>query len=466
MRFRLDQLDASGLDLELAAEHRRLRLGKVDALRGEATVDGPRFDFTGAGARRIEVESLHLRFGSVLVATDASVIFEELRLAATRDGGTLRGELDATSAFASALTVTAKDLSVTGRVELSGARLRLDGKDGYVVAQQLTLSELVVISGGTRLDITRVEGTHVTVGWGKEGFRLEAGTLRLASAAGTITLPSRPPRHDDGARSHGSGSGGGGGGLPDGILRLLDGLDGHVNVDLDLDITLPVIGTRSATHKFRLPIVDGALDYRTLESGLSRLEDELLDFALRDHALVVEVGLPLLPTRGLGKAIIRWNLGAEDWELAKQQRIRLAMLPRFETSGSSSSDASDRSSKPSRLRELALRDLDASLRLSLANPPAAWPVRRIDELSVAGDLFHDLDAAPRDGRIRGRLVGVDIGATALAAGSQVISLDHAELARITDVDVHFVGLHPRRAQLELHGLAVTALRVGRAPTAT
>src|SRR5690606_11056084 len=88
--------------------------------------------------------------------------------------------------------------------------------------------------------------------------------------------------------------------------NLLDSLTGHAHVDVGIDITLPLIGRRRAVHQLRVGVQQGRIDYRALESDLSALEDALLDFSVRDDALVLELGIPLLPTRGMGKPLIRW----------------------------------------------------------------------------------------------------------------------------------------------------------------
>ncbi len=114
-------------------------------------------------------------------------------------------------------------------------------------------------------------------------------------------------------------------------MALLDGLAGEINVDLALDLTVPVIGRRRATHRFRIPIVDGVVDYMGLEGDLSTLESALLDFAIRDAALVLEMGNPVPPETRPRKPILQWDLAPAGLDLARRDRIRLAMLPRFRT---------------------------------------------------------------------------------------------------------------------------------------
>jgi len=243
----------------------------------------------------------------------------------------------------------------------------------------------------------------------------------------------------------------------DDLLALLDGIAGDVNVDLAVDLTVPVIGRRTATHEFRIPIENGALDYRELESDLSTLEDALLDFSVRDGALVLERGIPLIPTRGRGKPILRWDLDGDDLALAEVRRIRLAMLPRFTVVSDSDGDPSKPS--PVAVRELEARDLDARLQLLVADPPAALPVRRIDELSVAGNLFHTPDAPPREGRLQARIAGVELGSYAVPLGRLQLGIEQVVLELAEAREIAFAGLSPRMAGVALRGLAVTGLRL-------
>ncbi len=166
---------------------------------------------------------------------------------------------------------------------------------------------------------------QVVAAWGADGLRIEARSIAIAEIGGsapltTTTSPTRsasPPEWTE-------------------VMTLLDGLAGVINVELSLDLTVPVIGRRRATHRFRIPIADGAVDYMGLEKDLSTLESALLDFAIRDGALVLEMGIPFLPTRGLGKPILQWDLAPADLDLARRDRIRLAVLPRFRTVGGES----------------------------------------------------------------------------------------------------------------------------------
>jgi hypothetical protein len=464
MRFRLDSLDATGLELAFEDGRQVVRLGAVRGLRGAAEQVGPQLDVTDAAIAHGELAALQLAFGQVTIGTDGPIVLGELagslRTSVHPEGAGMADpehafacELAARTAEAQRLTIGVGEVQISGQVELSGVRLRLDGDDGVVLADRAVLTELAVTLPGVRAAVTRVEGTGVVVAWGADGFRLEAAHLELARAEAEATL------------SPGAASGAGEPRAPvaaldpeltEGLLALLDGLDGEVNVDLGLDLTVPVIGRRRATHKFRIPIERGAVDYMRLEKDLSTLENALLDFAMRDGGLVLEMGIPFVPTRGLGKPILRWDLGTDDLALARRDRIRLAMLPRFRPAGDPGADPR---ASPIQLRRLAARELDARLKLALATPPSRVPVRQVGGLTVTGTVSHDPEAAPRAGKLAVQISDVEIGALELPVAATTVGFADLRLARLGDTVIETSDLQPRAARAVIEGLALSQLRV-------
>lgn len=86
-------------------------------------------------------------------------------------------------------------------------------------------------------------------------------------------------------------------------LRLLDRISGRVSADVTVDARVPIIGRRRATHEVRVAVDKGFFDIRELERGLATLEDFILDFEIRDGALILERDVPLI---GLRKDLVRW----------------------------------------------------------------------------------------------------------------------------------------------------------------
>lgn len=460
MQARLEHLDVRGLELRMDDKVRAV-LGEMVSLRGELVQDRSRIAVERAAAARAEVATLELAFGTFRLASEGSVVFDELRGRFEQAGAGVRAELQADGAEAARLRITialpSGKLSITGRVMLSGVRLRIEAASGGVFAEKLVLSDVALELAGSTVAVDALEGAHVAVDWGREGVRVRAASASIgaatvvatfappaeATAAADVPATTEPPARRPGAWRD--------------LLPALDGLAGQLDVDVGVDITVPVLGSRRATHKFRLPIENGALDYLQLENGLSRLEDALLDFAMRDDSLVLEMSVPLLP-RGRGKPILRWNVDGDDLVLARANRIRLALLPQFQSASGGGDDEGAGSGK-SPLRELSLWPLDAKLRLENAAPPAALPLRRIGELSVRAELHHAAETTPRDGTASVRLADVDLGTMTIALGAMTLGFDVVTLAS-AEADAEFAGIKPRAVRAKLRGLHVEDLDLG------
>jgi hypothetical protein len=450
MRVRLDQVDARGLELLLGRDDRRVVVRSATELQGELITGADTLAVEDGSLARGEA-TLQLQLGTTSVSSDAGIVLEHVQGRAHRDLEAFDLELRAGVASSPRLVLRIGRLEIEGRVELAGVRLRIDDGEGFVFAERVVIADASLALGGVRLVIDRITGEQVAVGWGRDGLRVDADHVDVASGAFEVAFPEAPagaPAERAARR------------LPfalDDVLALLDGVAGDLNVDLALDLAVPVIGRRTATHRFRIPIEDGALDYRKLESDLSTLEDALLDFSVRDGALVLERGIPLINTRGRGKPIVRWELEGADLALAENRRIRLAMLPRFAVVSESDGEPSKRSRVA--LRQLEARELDARLQLRLAQPPAGLPVRRIDELVVAGNVFHAPDDAPREGRLQARLTGVDLGALALPVGRLQVGVEQLGLEIADAGEIVFADLRPRAVRGTVRGLAITGLRI-------
>ena len=458
MRLRLDQLDAHGLELQLGRDDRRVVLGHVTELQGQLVTGAGALTLDDVRLARGEIASLQLQLTTTNVSSNAGILLEDVQAHGQRDRGSLDLDLRARAASTPRLQLRIGELVIEGRVELAGVHLRIQGGEGVVFAERVVLADVSLAHGAVRGTLDRIAGIDVTIGWGHDGPRVEAKAIELASGAFEVAFPDvpapapaeQPPRRSPFTR--------------DDVLALLDGLAGVVNVDLVLDLTVPVIGRRNATHQFRIPIENGALDYRKLESDLSTLEDALLDFSVRDGALVLEMGIPLITSRGRGKPLLRWDLEGDDFALAEVRRIRLANVPRFTVVSEGEADPQ----KPSRvaLRQLETRGLDVRLQLQLAEPPARLPVYRIDELSVAGDVFHAPDSPPHEGRLQARVAGVELGAMVLPLGRLQLGVEHFVLELADQIEIAFAGLRPRAVRGALRGVAVTGLRLARPGSAS
>jgi hypothetical protein len=240
-------------------------------------------------------------------------------------------------------------------------------------------------------------------------------------------------------------------------LGLLDGLSGHVHVDVEADLTVPVIGRRRATHRFRIPIAAGVVNFRELEDDLSTLENSLIDFAVREGHLVLERGIPLLPTRGFGKPIVAWPLSPTELALAERDRVRLAALaqPRLvQTDGKSDEPAVA-------VRELGFENIDVALRLeSIDRATGVLGSLAFEGLRIAGSVGYR-PAAPQPGRVSAQLQALRTRLVELGIAGVVVDTHVLELRDVESVQVWFEGIRPRALQVQVAHIGVERLRIVR-----
>jgi hypothetical protein len=277
---------------------------------------------------------------------------------------------------------------------------------------------------------------------------VERAQLRLTFGAGAQTPPpGRAPAPHPGANKAFD-------------LGILDGLSGALSVDAHVDVTIPIFGTRRAKHELRLGVEAGTVDYREIEGNLAPLENLLLDFSVRDDELVLERGIPLLPTRGFGKPILRWPLSPSDRALATNDRVRLSLLPRYEVAGKArdDDDADDEPSE-SKLRKLALHNIDLQLSLSpIPGLTSALRAASIERLSAQGSILHRSDDPHAEGAVSGSMRGLSLSLDALGLVARLLNLQKLSVARVPRWQLRFAGLSPQHFEVILEGLSVTGLR--------
>jgi hypothetical protein len=497
MRMDLGASELRHLLVDLGAEggsKRRIVVEDAQALSGHLSRDAESLRLSDVKAREIRVEALHLDYPSVSIQADTGGRFETPKFRMEHQPGRLDLELEVARLEVPEIAVKVADLALRGPATLIAGKLAIHGGDGKVDAHRAELGPVRVVGAPIEIDLASAVGDGLQVAWGRGGLRVGLRTLRvpeLRLAFGPATLALRGIVLDD-ARLEG-------GALSVGRMRvegaevtttlsppaeeeptlpsekpaipyvdlsMLDGLSGDLNVNVAVDLTVPIIGRRRATHRFRIPIEDGSVDFMGLEGDLSTLESTLLDFALRDdQTLVLEQGIPLLPTRGRGKPILAWPLGPQDLELARRSRVRLAILHRAELVGRSTDPpppSSERERPPAvALRSLGVKDLDLRARLAKPKAELAAPLRTLafELLSVQGNVFHDPDGEARPGTVAARVEALDLGVQGLAIAGRRIDLRALSLENLSAGRVDFVGIQPRHAEATLTGLEVTGLSV-------
>jgi hypothetical protein len=411
------------------------------------------------------------------------------------------------SEWAARLKLEAGGTQLETELRIQGARLWIGGSEGRIEGDRAHARELRLQVGGSDARAPELRAEHLRLGWGEQGFWLEAAVLEgpsLTVALGEGAVEARGVRvvglslhGSDVAAQEASVEGArvdltwAAAGPADGPVgepqerapaaraamapsfdwRALDGLSGEVNVDLHVDLTVPIIGRRRATHRFRVPIEQGSVDYLQLEGDLSTLENTLLDFAVRDDGtLVLERGIPLLPTRGRGKPILVWDLAGADRALAKQNRVRLAVVPQFRLASPPSepppeTTRKDRSGSGISLRRLGLGNLQARLGLRPSDGPLEGPLRSLSvrRLELEGNLHHDPDGEPREGEVRGRLEGHEASLAELVVGGHQIDLERLRLERLDALRVRFAGMRPTALTCDVGALLLARLSLKATP---
>jgi hypothetical protein len=502
MRLGLEHLDARGVAVDLAeamggdagSPAQRLTIRSATALRGSLLQEADRFEVEDVEAEYLVLEALALAFGSVSIGLTREATLGQLRASYARRGGESRFELSSHGLHAAVLRIEAGSVLVSGEARLQNTRLTLAGGEGRIEAELARVEDFRLQIGGLLLTAPELAAEGLVVGWGGSGFRLEARQLSgpaLSLRVGSVKLDAEaallrelsvrgpnvsvaearvergsfemsfasdaaaepvPPPAPPALRSRPH--------RPSFDYALLDGLSGALHVDAVVDMTVPIFGNRRATHKLRLSVDDGSIDYRELEAGLSALEESLLDFSVREDALVLERGIPLLPTRGFGKPLLIWDLGAEDLALAQRRRIRLSVLPRARLARELSEARDDRESSSSwtfALRRLGLENIA----LDLAHRDLGWAVpAALERLSVSrlkayGEIQHELSGPARPGVVRAELEGLAASVHELALGASLtLTVPDLALGKLSDASLSFVGLKPTHLRVAIEALAL------------
>lgn len=503
MKVSLERVDARGLRVDFpGASGESIAIASASGLVGTLEHHGERLVLSGVAAERVELAAVRLLLDGLVLSTQSAVDLTGITLALDQSGASLSVDVGALGVAAVDLNVAVEDVVVRGKATLTRAQLALRGDEGTLSAEQVDLAEFFLRIGDLELKAEALSGASVQIGWGAAGFRLSAtsiagpallvtskedaridarevaltalvvanggitiGTLVAASAQSSFTLAVDPPAPAESASSPSPAS-------PSAVAaeaaplfdwRVLDGVSGELDVDLLVDVTVPIIGHRKATHRFRIPIADGALDYRALERNLAKLEDALLDFSVREGMLVLERVNPLYPVRGHGKPVVVWDVDALDHELAERDRVRLAVLPQARLFEAES--AGDEPSSIA-LRELALLRINAQLALAALDRPLAGPLegqlrpRHIGSLVLAGNVYHEAhhtEAAPREGSLLGELADLSLSIVGLPVGTGRLDATTIAAAAISPIEVAFAGASPKAIALGITGLRLEAV---------
>lgn len=365
---------------------------------------------------------------------------------------------------------SAKSLSLkkvrakVGDLPLSAESLELTDVALKVTKKGLDVSAASAEARGLRIDVagTEVAIDHLSL---PQGLRYGGGSVEVADArvsavalalgfgSGESSQGDVDTEKDDDRRFD---------------LPPLDALQGQIDVDVNVDATVPVLGVRKATHSFRIPVQDGHINFKEVERSLAALEDAVLDFEVEPGRLILEKDLPLVPFDNV--TLVYWPLDAEDQALAERKRVRLRKLLEWRIPVELTKDKGDKKKESSvGLRRLGIENIDVDLSVGRSELPLGSSgkvvlggegVAGIEKLQVDGSIRY----APGESASPSALA---IEATALAAsslemmvGGRALRANTVAAGGIAGGKVSFEGFRPTGATLTVKDVRIEGACLG------
>ena len=256
--------------------------------------------------------------------------------------------------------------------------------------------------------------------------------------------------------------------------HFLDALEGQLDIDVAVDMTLPWIGRRRVTHYFRVPIQQGTIDYKRLEDDVHWLEAAFLTLELVDDRLVLARDLPLVPFSG--KALLSWPLEPADIPVADFCRVHIRNLLRPERPPPKSKPDKNKPDKSKSRSKLTLHQLAMeNIKLQLATgTPAQMTLpggamlqfgddrsRGLSGLALTGELRFSGDGteAVEPTSLAGVIDLLDVTLSDIRMGEATLSVDRLHVAGVEQIELQFRGLRPERLEISIDRMAATNLRV-------
>ena len=225
--------------------------------------------------------------------------------------------------------------------------------------------------------------------------------------------------------------------------NLLDLVHGQLNFDITIDATVPVLGRRTSTHHFRIPIEDGTINYKQLEGDLSTLESAFLDIELRGEHLVLSREVPLIP--GTRKPLILWPLNQVEKALAAQKRIRLQTLLRYTI------PEKEKITETLPVHHIHVNNIAGTFNVL---PPPKHPAPHIllRNMKVTGQLTHQEEAPTDNAEACMSLDQLFFPFGSMHTSSFPLNVQEIHIDRIEDAKLSFRGLLPHRLEFKIKQL--------------
>ncbi len=471
LQIGVEQLGAEGFRLELdgrGGARNVIALAPGGGIRGRYEQDDETVGLHAIRADRLVVSELAWALASGSVGGSARMHEVEIDglMATSKSRGTRPGFVG---------RLRAKKIEATadvtlGTTKLHGANLVID--DFELTADEsgrrtvqiggATAATVRGVMGQTQVDITDL----VLAAFSDDAGMLHVQRLRLGSVELSVAELSR-----DGGEPAAPASPGPAASRPRAPLDLgfLDLISGNLAVDVVTDVSLPILGSRKATHSFRLPIDAGVISFKAIEKGIATLESLVLDFEVEGDKLILEKDIPLVPFDN--QPLVTWMLDDVGRKLAKDDKVRLSTLarPQLPPKVKAAADA-DRAKKGKavELRRIDVDNLDLRISITSTFELAVGEGRvrfgaseraSIELLHVTGELAHDGNGDAPRGAIRVMGKGLHAALHGISLPRRKLDAHAVSVDTIEAVDVGFAGFRPRKASVRVAGVQLDKVQL-------
>ncbi len=365
-----------------------------------------------------------------------------------------------------------------GRVILQGLGVTLDAEGalaGQVAALAVSELQAHALDVDTHIERIAIDGIQVSgtdasigsVAVGSIGFAASNLPIPDPFAPSDKPKPIGPIKFEPPA-------------LPD--VPLLDDLQGLFNMDLTVDLAIPILKSRKATHKIKMDLIDGTFDFKVVEHGLSGLEDAVIDFEVKPGKLILEKDIPLIPFDNT--TLVWWPLDPDEHQNAKKNhRVRLRRMLDFNLTEfvTSKLEAALNSQGGSSFFKVALNTLcidNLNCDVELDGPSrfefepfcvvtfGAEGRKAVERVKMTGAIHFapDADLEPTDVHVdvKGALLGLEklnlLGYSASVGG--------IEVGAVSGLKIHFNEILPDTVEGTVSNVHLSSIHVGgwRLPT--
>jgi len=336
-------------------------------------------------------------------------------------------------------------------LELSDVALKITKKGLDVSAASAEARGVVIHVGGTEITLEHLslpQGLRYADGSVEVAdVRASAVALALTFGGGSADGDDEPPKKDASDSRF--------------DLPPLDALDGQIDVDVNVDATVPVLGVRKATHCFRIPVQNGAINFKEVERSLAALEDAVLDFEVEPGRLILEKDLPLIPFDNV--TLVYWPLDGDDQALAERKRVRLRKLLEWRIPVELTKDKGDKKGSSVGLRRLGIENIDIDLSLGHAELPLGSSGKvtlggegrpGIEKLQVDGAIRYAPGEAPTPSALAIEATAISATSLELGVGDRQLRASTVAAGSIAGGKVSFEGFRPTGAAFTIKDVRI------------